>query len=145
MSLRTHLRHTMRVYLARHLRLAGGDVKRAARMAGASRQTFYSVMARTEIQRARGGAIEPTAHRIPWLLEFFGVVLDDAWRRRGFWQTYEGRLDVLHFEARKGYMAMVRRLHPDTGGSQADAERLAQVNAAWARLEDAFRKHGWQG
>ena len=99
-------------------------------------------MTRTEIQRARESE-DAIPHRISWLLDFFGVVLDDNWRNKGFWVAYEGRLDVLYYEAQKGYKAMVRKLHPDSG--TGDSSRMAQVNAAWGRLETAFRKHGWKG
>lgn len=141
-----------------------GSPREAALQAGVSVQTVYRRVPRAgkvlAALKAEGAApvaesleeppsLPPTEQEIPgddarveWLLEFFGVVLEGK-RKGRFWWHYAGRLDVLHFEARKGYMAMVRRLHPDSGAG--DAERMARVNAAWGRLEGAFRRHGWVG
>ena len=146
MSLRAHLASATTDYLTSLLKEHRGDIPSVCKAARVSQATLYRRLPKLKARtRALLKSDDPKVPvKVTGLLSFFGVEVGSSKDAR-FWEAHRGQLDVLYFDARKGYMAMVRRLHPDTGGSQADAERLAQVNAAWARLEDAFRKHGWQG
>jgi len=41
---------------------------------------------------------------------------------------------------RSAYLALIRRLHPDRGGEEADAKRAQAVTAAWEVLRDPGRR-----
>ena len=75
--------------------------------------------------------------RVNALLDFFSVPFEPG---HGFWERHAGRLDILMFDARKSYMAMVRKYHE--AGTHPDAAMLKKVNGAWEQLQIAMRKHG---
>ncbi len=127
--------------MQRLLEKHSGRVEDMCEEAGVSVSTLYRKIPGI-IQRGKVPGAGRDTVKIATLLRFFGVRVA---RFQGFWEVNRSRLDEVHREAREGYLGMVRRLHPDTGGPWANEERLAQVNAAWGRLEGAFRKHGWEG
>lgn len=44
---------------------------------------------------------------------------------------------------RTAYLALIRRLHPDRGGGEADAKRAQAVTAAWEVLRDTGRREAY--
>ncbi len=147
MTLRAHLREQEKAYLLHLLERHGNELRPICSIAGISVATLYRKLPKVKMrcsQRTKRFTIKevPGVDRIEVILRFFGVQIEPC---ADFWVKHTGRLDAMHYDARKSYLAMARRLHPDSGGSISDAERLAKINAAWDRLEGAFRKHGWEG
>jgi hypothetical protein len=133
-------------YLRVLLTQAEGDVITAARTAAMSPTTIYRKLSDLDIaipnrsKRKRHTKLHRKSIHIQTLLPFFGVPCDLPRHGANFWTRYAGSLDAMFFDARKNYMAMVRKYHE--AGSSPDGERLAHVNALWQQLEKAMRKHG---
>ena len=91
----------------------------------------------------------PQRARICELLIALGLpkkeVHPPAWRngtrrRTGsFWHRNEGALDLWLERAHAAYRCRMINLHPDHGGSTADA---ILCNAIWKQVKHLFEKHG---
>ena len=137
---------TEKQYLRDLLTQTKGCVLAAAQSAAMSPQTIYRKLSDHDIKipnrfkRKRHAKLPRKSIHIQTLLPFFGVPCDTPRHGAGFWERYSGSLDAMFFDARKNYMAMVRKFHE--AGTSPDSERLAHVNALWQQLVKAMRKHG---
>lgn len=145
-----------RAYLGNALRASNGRIDSMAKLLGISLASAYRLVTRYDVQR---NAIKQRRKCVPpkevnlkrndldkmrpeMLLTFFGVEYVSRRVSGTFWDRHSGQLHLLYYDARKGYLAMVRKLHPDGNNAAADHERMALVNDAWRRLESLMRRHG---
>jgi len=142
-----YMREAKRDYFKRVLAACDGNVKEAADLAQVHHGTvmentpYKDTASNRETQlRSKSARLGDKApKRIETLLTFFGVVVE-ADRTSNFWSRHRGSLDVIYFDARRNYLAMVRRFHPD--GRPGNEAEIRKANAAWALLQTAMRKHG---
>ena len=62
-----------------------------------------------------------------------------AANRDGFWLREEHRLHDILWDARKLWLKLMKKYHPDKGGNNRIAERL---NVIWSRLKSIFARKG---
>jgi len=94
----------------------------------------------------RGLKINDDGHRgyIVGLLKKLGVPRQMLYVRRphengSFWRRKINHLQVLE-QARRLYRKQIVCVHPDIRGGSL--ERTVQLNAAWAKIQRRFKKHG---
>jgi len=156
--------HTAREYLAIQEReylivrseMSGWNLREAAKSSGYSLATFYRRLKRLGLnpkrmseqqndlaiqEHARGDGKLTKFVRVEFLLRFFGVEINPDRNSVSFWGRPRTELGVLLYDAKRGYLEMAKRYHPDAGNGEGSG-KMAKINDAWKRLETAFQKHG---
>jgi len=69
-------------------------------------------------------------------LRTLGVHFKSSPGKGGFWNNNGKDLDWIYADAKKAYRAMVKKCHPDVGGSHAD---IRDITNAWSLIRRQFK------